>query len=455
MVLARLISPTEIGIYSVAAAFVAIAHMLRDFGIGNYLVQEKNLTQDRIRAAITIMMMTAWGLAILLALSSDLIASFYAEEQLQPIVLVLSLNFVLLPFTAPVLSLLRRDMNFSALLMIELISTFVRTIVAIVLAWQGFGAMSLAWAAVANICVILFLTLFYRPSWSHWFPSFKEIRQVGLFGFKASSAAIVSELGTSAYDLILGRILGFTALGLFSRAMGVMYLFDRDIMGAIRNVVFPTMALKNREGTDQVEFYCRALTYITGVAWPFYSFLIVMAFPVMRILFGDQWDGAVPLVQTLAIAGIIGATCSLSGSLIYALGDIDKILYIEIIVQVTRITLLIAAAFHSLEAVAWSVVGTYLVLTTINNFIIVKYYRFSFLQITISMIPSAIIVGGSTLFLLLTLNFLQPLELPLFVETLLVGIGGFVGWLATAALIGHPLWVEIRELWKTFIKKMT
>ena len=63
MVLARLLTPAEIGVYSVGAAVVALAHVLRDFGVGNYLIQEKELTQDRIRTAFGVALVIAWVMA--------------------------------------------------------------------------------------------------------------------------------------------------------------------------------------------------------------------------------------------------------------------------------------------------------------------------------------------------------------------------------------------------------
>ena len=76
VILSRLLSPAQIGIYSVAAAFIGLAHIVRDFGIGSYLVQERDLTADRIRTAVSVTMLTAWSIAAVLAALSGPISTF-------------------------------------------------------------------------------------------------------------------------------------------------------------------------------------------------------------------------------------------------------------------------------------------------------------------------------------------------------------------------------------------
>ncbi|CCE24398.1 Polysaccharide biosynthesis protein (fragment) [Methylotuvimicrobium alcaliphilum 20Z] len=100
MVIARLLTPEEIGIFSVSASLIGIAHTLRDFGIANYLIQEKELTDDKIKSAFTITAIMAWTIASLLFITKDIIADFYNQPELTTIIQILSLNFVILPFSS-------------------------------------------------------------------------------------------------------------------------------------------------------------------------------------------------------------------------------------------------------------------------------------------------------------------------------------------------------------------
>ena len=451
VILSRLLSPAQIGIYSVAAAFVGLAHIVRDFGIGSYLVQERDLTADRIRTAVSVTMLTAWGIAAVLAALSGPIAAFYGKPLLRQVVLVLSINFLLLPLNSPVLSLLRRDMNFPALFKIHLAGNLAHFTIAVGLAWEGFGVMSLAWASVAGMVVTLLVTLFYRPDWRLWLPSFKEVRHVASFGFQASVAGIVVELGMSAYDLIIGRMLGFASVGLFSRAQGVMFLFHRDIIGAIRGVAFPALAAKTRVGSDLRAFYLRAMTYVTGLAWPFYALLALMAFPVIRIMFGDQWDAAIPLVRILALAGAIGTMFSLSGSLIMARGNVGAMLWLEIVIQVPRIILLALASLYSLEAVAWSVCATYLIGGLAHNWMLRRLISLPMRDLFRALVPSVVVTGFSVIAPVLTVLFLDVKGKDMILPLALASVGAGLGWLFAVHVTNHPIKGELQNLWAKLV----
>ncbi len=83
MVIARLLTPAEIGFYSMGKAVVALAHVVRDFGVGNHLIQERELTQDRMRTALGVAIVIAWAMALVLFAASGAIARFYGEPGLR------------------------------------------------------------------------------------------------------------------------------------------------------------------------------------------------------------------------------------------------------------------------------------------------------------------------------------------------------------------------------------
>lgn len=97
IILARLLTPQEIGIFSVCMAFVGFLHTLRDFGIGAYLLQERNLDAGILRSAYGLALLFGWTAAAVLALSSGLVADFFNEPGVRSVTLVLAVNFLLIP----------------------------------------------------------------------------------------------------------------------------------------------------------------------------------------------------------------------------------------------------------------------------------------------------------------------------------------------------------------------
>jgi len=321
MLIARLLTPAEIGIYAVASAVTGIAQMMRDFGVGSYLIQERELTRERIQTALTVAIITSWTAGGLLYFSGSWVAGFYNEPGLADLIEIQCVNFLIIPFTAPVLALLRRDMQFAVLFRISVICSIVQFVVSVGLATLGYGYMSLAWASVANVMCLMLLVNASRPKEAWIMPGLKEWRRIASFGAQTSVASIITEIAMNMNDLILGRLLGFQAVAFYSRAQGLIYLFHRDMMNAVRRVAFPAFAQAVREDKNLLKSYLLSVNYITVFAWPFYAFLGLYAYPIIQLMFGDQWDEAIPLVRILVFAGAVGALWNLWSNALLALSN--------------------------------------------------------------------------------------------------------------------------------------
>lgn len=449
MVLARLLTPEEIGIYSVGAAAVALAHTVRDFGVSNYLIQERELTTDRIRTAFAITLIIGWTLAAVVFAVSGPVSRFFAEPGLGQVLKVLSLTFLVIPFSSPVLAVLRRDMAFGTLLWIGIANALAHAATAVLLAALGFGFMSLAWASLAGVVTTATVTACYRPSIARVLPSFKEWRRVARFGILSSTAEVIGRIGFYAPDLILGRLLGFTAVALFSRAMGLIQLFNRTVMFAVMPVMTPAFAAKNRRGGDLLRPYLKGLSYVTVLAWPFFIFLGFMAYPIIRILFGDQWDAAVPLAQILCVAGIFRPLWYFVSSVLIALGEMKINLKIAAICNPLYIILFLLGALHSLEAAAFAPVVFCFLYFAVSYVYLRDLIGLSLREVLGSVsksfavallsavVPNAVFFGMD----IGPENVWRPL--------LLAFSGTAMVWTGAVFAINHPLQEDILVLWQT------
>lgn len=124
MVIARLLTPAEIGVFSVTMVLLMFASTVRDMGAGQYLVQEKELTVDRIRAVWAVQLGLGLGLACLVLLISHPVAVFYKEPRMRDIMWVVALNYAINPFGSLTHAWLMREMRFesSALIRFQVVS---------------------------------------------------------------------------------------------------------------------------------------------------------------------------------------------------------------------------------------------------------------------------------------------------------------------------------------------
>ncbi|WP_457427318.1 lipopolysaccharide biosynthesis protein [Roseateles sp. P5_E7] len=345
LLIARLLTPAEIGVYSVTLAVMSIAQVLRDFGVASYLIQEKDLTDDHIRTALGVTLVIGVALALVLFGAAPWIADFYREPRMRDLLWLASVNFLLLPFSTISLSLLRRRLAFKVLAVVNLIATVAGALTSVGLSWAGYGPLGL----VAGTLVISATTGFaawwaqgerrlLRPSLSLW-------RSLFRFGAQSSAVGIVTSVSMDINDLAVGKLMGFEPVALLSRAQGLMNLFHRDLMGAVRNVAYPAYAKAVREHEAMEPLYVIGVTYVTVVAWPFYGFVSLYALETLRLLFGPQWDAAAPLVPLFCLAGALSATSSLIGNLIVAMGRMDLLTRMELVFQPARAGLIAAAAW--------------------------------------------------------------------------------------------------------------
>jgi O-antigen/teichoic acid export membrane protein len=352
--LARLLTPGDIGLFAVASAAIGIAHLFRDFGMNSYLVQEKELTDDKIATVFTLTLIFSSTLFLILFLSASLIADFYKDERLIDIFRLLAFNFLLIPLNSTPLTLMRREMLFGQITWINIISSVLWFITAMTLASQGFGYYSLIWASIANTITGVVSVSFFRRGGMFQRLTLCEWRTVLSFSYQVTVTNVTGYLSANANDLIIGKFLGFNATGIISRAQGVMNLFARDITNTIRSVAFSAFANTNRDGGDVEADYVKAVTMLTAFAWPFYGFFSLYPVEALRLLFGPQWDAAGILVPWFCATGAAGAICSLIPTVLTALGGAKYLLRFHLILDPLRIFTFIVVTyyFRSMEAFA-------------------------------------------------------------------------------------------------------
>lgn len=447
MVIARLLSPEEIGQFSIGIAVIAIAHMLRGFGTGSYLIQEKELTRQKIKTAFGITLCISWTLAILLFISRFAIANFYNEQNLVAILAWMCINFLIIPFSSPALALFQREMKFHLLFYINSLSTLTSSGLAIYLAINGYSYMSLVWSSIANIIMTAALTSYFRPNDSFMLPSLKNSKEILSFGGKTSMSNFIFAAGQNTSELIIGKFLGFANVAIFSKANTVNNLFSENFLGAIKKVYLPYIAQNNRENKPLNTPYSQATAYISSIALPFYGLLILYAESLLLLLFGDQWLGATKLIQILSLSGMLNSFWSLAPNTLYAIKKPGIVLTCETFNQGIKIALIIFAAFISLEMIAWSIVLSNFITLIIYTFTLKKIIRIKIFGIIKNIIIPNIFLCVTSISAALYIDFYYSYELGRIYNILYGSLLTFLLWISMMFLLNYPIKNEIKKLY--------
>ncbi|MGW8392404.1 oligosaccharide flippase family protein [Pseudoduganella sp. HUAS MS19] len=352
IILARLLSPAEIGVYSIAAVLTGLAQVFRDLGTGQLLVARPGLSAAEQRALLTISIAMGWGLAAMLALLAGPLAAFYRQPELAKVLRILALNFVLVPFSSQVSAMLRREMHAAALLRASACYSATQFAATIALAANGMGPCALAWGSFAATSAGFAAACIQRPPGMVLRPGLRGICKLLRPGGLAVTANAIDEVGVVAPDLIAGKLLGAEQVALLGKAQSVLALFNQAVTSAVTPVIFPLFARHAREGGDPVQAYISAATCITALAWPFFLMAGLFAEPLVALLYGHQWQGCVPLIRIMCGAAALYSMFNMARYLLLATGHIAEQARIDAMAVAGRLALLVPAGLAGLEWLA-------------------------------------------------------------------------------------------------------
>jgi O-antigen/teichoic acid export membrane protein len=442
-IVARLLTPDEIGVFVVGAAVVMLAEALREFGTGSYIVQRRELERDAVRTAFTAMLGLALLIGVALILAAEPIAAFYRDPRLVPVLRLAAFGMFLSAFAGPSIALLRRDMAFGRLALVDTGGLLANLIATLIFIGLGAGYLSLSFAALAAAATVAAGAILSRPEFWIFRPKLTHWREIFGFGGLASATTVLNNLYSVLPQILLGRFAGFDAAGLYSRAATLCQLPDRAIVGAFQPVVFSAFAAEIRAGGTLKAGYLHALALLSAVQWPVLVVLALLAEPVVRLVLGPQWDAAAPVLRLLAFAYITMAPAGLTYPTLVATGRVRDTLTSSLITLPVGAIAMVAAAPYGLDAIAASMFFSWPLQIVVSLWFIRRQIHFTMAEFMGSLWKSAPVALAAAVapMAVIAREGLRP-DLPLPALALALG-GAALGWLIGLWGVQHPLYAEL------------
>jgi O-antigen/teichoic acid export membrane protein len=267
------------------------------------------------------------------------------------------------------------------------------------------------------------------------------------FGKFASGVYIFGRIGKGAPELIIGKSNGVADVGIFSRANGLVEIFNRLLLRSVMQVCLPYFARSERETGSLVPAYVTSLSLLTAVGWPFLGVMAVIAFSAIRVIYGSQWTDAAPLAQILCLAMAIELVFALSREALLAKGEARRANLLQMQIVVAQIVGLLAVIPFGLAGACWGLVAAAAIGAALSQWHLGKTIglhlqdmlracRNSALLTAVTVIPLA---GTAVLVPVSEVNYVRW---GIFAAVFSVGV-----WLAAMRVMGHPLWREAEGLW--------
>jgi O-antigen/teichoic acid export membrane protein len=449
MLIARLLTPTEIGVYSVVMVLLIFASTVRDMGTGQYLVQERNLTTERIRAVWAVQLFLGAGLAGVVWLASQPVATFYNEPRMRAIMGVVALNYLVNPLGSLTYAWLIREMRFEAVAMMRFASALSGALLGNWLAWHHYGPISLALGSLLGTLVNALMAVYFRPRSFPWLPGLAGVRQVLRFGSHLTLSALVGVMAGSLPELLLGKLQSLGAAGLYSRASGLVLMFNKLLADAVGTVCLPWFARRAREQGSFTEPFLKATAYVAALGWSFCFFIVCLAQPLVRGLYGHQWDPAVDLTRQLALATALQVPATLCQTALLSSGAVSTIARTTILTALQSMVFISLGASQSLFMLGFALMASAAVSSTLWLRATCQHMglpvRHLLAMLGNSLGVAVVAALGPLAVLLLFGPYPEAVWLPLGLASLGALLGGWWG----VQLFRHPLQEEIRGLWGT------
>lgn len=447
MVIARLLTPTEIGVFSVTMVLLMFVATVRDMGAGQYLVQERELTTERIRAVWAVQLGLGLGLAGVVLLASYPVAVFYNEPRMRNIMLVVALNYAINPFGSLTYAWLMREMRFESIALMRFSAALSGALVSTWLAWKNYGPISLAFGSLASTVANALMAVYFRPKSFPWLPGVSEIKRVLVFGSQLTASSIVTVISGSAPELFLGKLQSLTAAGLYSRSSGLVQMFNRLFVDAVGAVCLPWFARQSREQGSFVDPFLKATAYVTALGWSFCLAVVFLAHPIVRVLYGNQWDQSVDLARLLAAAMAFSVPAALCETALLSSGAVTTIARVAVFSAIQSVAFVALGASQGLVALGIAMIAAAAVSAAIWLRATGRHIGLPLRGLLPTLRKSAVVALMAAIGPAVALVLYGPYPEVLLWPLLIGGLGGLAGFVFAVMLFKHPLRDEILSIW--------
>lgn len=446
-VLARLLLPEDYGLIGMITVATGFLLVLKDFGFGAALVQKKEVEEIEYVSVFWLNVFMGITLAIIVFFSAPLIASFYNEPQLIPITKYMSLGFILNSIIVVPNNILYKKIQFKNLFIIDISSLLISGCVGIVFAYYDWAYWSLVAQSLTSQLVSLII-VFYL---SRWKPSFQFSWQA-LTGFTSFSLPLIADSSINYWvrnidNLLIGKYLGKSDLGYYSKAYNLMLLPVRQLSGTIKKVMFPSFSLIQDEIERLGKIYLKITRVVAFITFPIMGIMFSASEDIILFLFGDNWAACIPIFKILCLLGAFQSIATLSGNIYLAQGKTKLMLRVGLFTRsIMIISMVMGLIIGGLMGIVYGYSISSSLMVIFEFYFVGQIINIRLKEILINLLPYFIISLIMILSLELTKHYLG-FENHFFKLILLSLIGGLI-YIILTLLFKPKAFKDILQLYK-------
>lgn len=371
-ILTRFLRPEDFGTVAAASTVLPFFVLLADLGFAAYLVQVDKASERMLSTSFWYSLIAGLVLCGALVVVAPLLGAAFKDDQVVPVLRVMSFSVVIIAAQSVPIALLRRAMRFKAIAAQGAVSALVAQCVAVALTFAGFGVWALVWQSLVSPLVggtFAWIAAKWRPRLIF---SREDFVTMTRFGGQVLGVEFVAMIRAWAEAAIISSALGMAGLGYLNIAQRLVQVVQ-DLTGSALVPVSSVAFAKIRESRERLRrAYLRALRMTYAVLSPPLTLVAVAAPAIVPVLFGDGWLNSIPLAQVLALAGILVVAATLDHGLFYGLGMPGRWFAYALIIDVLTVAGTAVLARFGLLAIAWGFLAVAALATASRWFLVAR-----------------------------------------------------------------------------------
>lgn len=438
IVLARLLAPAEFGVIAYCTIVIGFLDLLNNVGVGHALIARRDNIEEAQNAAFVISIGSSIVLYAGAWMLAPLIADFFNEPQIVPLLRVLAIGLLLVGAGTTPMAMLQRDLRFKAYLLPGIARNVIKAGVAIGMAWQGFGVWSLVVAELINKLlevIIPWAIVRWRPSRAF---DHRVAREMLGFGVNIVAVGLLGTLMVNIDYIIVGRVLGGVALGYYTIAYRIPDLFIRSTVDTVIMVAFPVLSRLQADARQLEMAYFGYLRYLAVFTFPAAVGVALLAPAFFGTFYTEEWRPSIVPMQLIALEIGIASVAYVPGIIYKSINRPDILTKLTLLKLPVVVVVLWGAAQWGINGVAAGMVALSLASTALDSIVVQRVIGFRFIAMLRVLAP---IVAATAIMALVVASVAAML--PLNVIGLIVpALVGAVAYSAALALFSRDTLIE-------------
>ncbi len=325
MVLARILEPADFGLVAIAMTFIMIIEAILDLPLAQILVREAEMTDSMFNTAFTLSILRGLIIALVVISLGFPIVIFYEDERLFSLMLFVALAPVFRGMVNPRLAIYMRKLDFRQDFIVNVSGKVIALLASVTTAIMTQSYWAIAVATVASPVTMMLVSYLFNPKWMRLSLSEWSLFKDTVSWFTLSR--IISAINWQLDRILLGRYINVSSFGGYSIATNLAALPVQVFLQPLAQPIMSGFVPIKDDDQALKKAYCKANNAVFFITAPFFLTMAVLAEPGIKLVFGDKWSDAAPVLRWLAVCGFFPIVTALFEPLLLMLNKTKFIVY--------------------------------------------------------------------------------------------------------------------------------